>query len=578
MSKFIKYKRISIPVIIFLVMAVLTAGALAGLPNWVPGPPPWAGEEGPPPHAGTVTCLTPEKAAQLSSDEWVAEQAAVEAAILADFAAGTFTLDNPLVVVNPYGNAPLSALVLFETEEAVSVDLVVKGKDASVDIKHSFSEVATTHIIPVYGLYEGANTVVFATSAGDSSEIDITTGELPQNVKSLNATVNVEGDERMYPGITFACVNNWATNGVVVGFDAKGDVRSLLPNIRWTTVPLANGRILAASPKFERGGYFFAGIVEVDLMGKVHTEVLRNGVHHGYRKTLNGNWIVIADMVGRDTVEDHIVELDGETGQVVRSWDMRELWDLHEYVSSPTYDYNSQDWLHVNSIWLCPGEDAILVSGRHQDSFFKVDLAKSEIVWVMTEDYEQYTDAFKEKLLTPIGDDFEYVWGQHNISMMPNGRILVFDNGDGRSKDSDKMKPFTDPDNYSRVVIYEVDEKNMTVKQVWQYGKERYQELFSAHICGMDAFGNNHFLMNFGGAAEGNIPGILAMMNPGLQRAFFIEWRDDEVIWELEISGANVYQTDRMDLYDINQGYYELGVNPGKQLGTLFTWKEGKTN
>jgi len=575
MSKFSKYKRISIPVIIFLVLAVLTAGALAsppdwvpGPPPWVPGPPPWVDPEEPPeeppeeeePHYDTVTCLTPEKAAQLSSDEWIAQQEAAETAILANFEAGNYTLENPLVVVNPYGNAPLSALVLFETEEEVSVEIVVKGKAASEDIKHSFREVATEHIIPVYGLYGGANTVVISTSAGDSNEIAINTGTLPQAVRTLTPTITVEGDERMYPGITLCDVNNWTTSGVVVGFDAKGDVRCVLQNCaRWCMVPVANGKILAASPKFERSTYFFAGIVEVDLMGKIHTEVLRNGVHHGYRKLLNGNWIVVSDMVGRDTVEDHIVELDGKTGEVVRSWDMRELWDMHDYVGSPGHNFNRQDWLHINSIWLCPGEDAILVSGRHQDSFFKVDLGKSEIVWVMTEDYEQYTDAFKEKLLTPIGDEFEYVWGQHNISMMADGRILVFDNGNNRSKDPDKMVPANR--NYSRVVIYEVDEVNMTVEQIWQYGKERGTELFSNFISGMDAFGTNHILMNFGGKTPATV----------------VEWRDGEVIWEMKLN-RNIFQTERVDLYDFNEKYYALGVNPGKQLGTLFTWKEGRTD
>ncbi len=557
MSKIIKYKRISIPVIVLLIIALLTAGALAQ------DPPDHADTQGPPPHSGkydTVTSLTPERAAELSSDAWISDQEAAEAAIMADFEAGDYTLENPLVVVNPYGTAPLSALVLFETEEEVSVDVVVKGKEASENIEHSFRQEETDHVIPVYGLYGGANTVEITTSAGDSSEIAINTGTLPQTVRTLTPTITVAGDERMYPGITFAAVNNWATNGVVVGFDAKGDIRSVLQNTaRWCLVPLSNGRILASSPKFERSAYFFAGIVEVDLMGKIHTEVLRNGVHHGYRKLLNGNWIAISDKVGRDTVEDHIVELDGETGEVVRSWDMRELWDMHDYVGSPGHNFNRQDWLHINSIWLCPGEDAILVSGRHQDSFFKVDLGKSEIVWVMTEDYEQYTDEFKEKLLTPIGDEFEYVWGQHNISMMADGRILVFDNGNNRSKDPDNMVPANR--NYSRVVIYEVDEVNMTVEQVWQYGKERGTELFSNFISGMDAYGTNHFLMNFGG----KVP------------ATFVEWRDGEVIWEMKLN-RNVFQTERIDLYDFNESYYELGMNPGEQLGTLFTWKEGKTN
>ncbi len=481
MNNNIRLRRISIPIITLLILALFSFGAFAQ------GPPDHAGQQGPPAHAtnskyDTETSLTPEKALELSSDRWISEQEAVETAILADFEAGNYTLSNPLIVVNPYGTAPLSALVLFETEEKVSVELLVKGKEASENITNSFNQKETDHIIPVYGLYEGETTVVIKTSAGQSSEIVIETEELPQvvdqsgNKTTLTSEVKVVGDERMYPGITFASVNGWVPDGVVLGFDAKGDIRCVLENANWCQVYLGNGRILATSPKHERGMYFFAGIVELDLMGKVHKEYLRNGVHHGYRKLLNGNYIVIADMVGRNTVEDHIVELDGKTGEVVRSWDLREAWGMKEYKSSPSYNYNEKDWLHINSIWLCPGEDAILVSGRHQDVFFKLDLSKNEVVWAMTEDYEQYTDKFKEKLLKPVGDDFEYVWGQHNIKMMDDGRILVFDNGNGRSKDPNKVLPGDSDKNYSRVVVYDVDEENMTVEQVWQYGKERGTE------------------------------------------------------------------------------------------------------
>ncbi len=85
--------------------------------------------------------------------------------------------------------------------------------------------------------------------------------------------------------------------------------------------------------------------------------------------------------------------------------------------------------------------------------------------------------------------------------------------------------------------------------------------LYSPFISGMDAYGTNHFLMNFGGH------------NPST----FIEYRDGEVIWELKVN-QNVYQLERINLYDIGAKYYELGVNPGEQFGRLFTWKEGKTN
>ncbi len=553
MNKKFQLRQVSIPVIALLIVALFSMGALAA----------------PPKHSGkydTVTSLTPEKAAELSSDAWIAEQKAVEEKILKKFKSGNYTMEKPLVVLNPYGAAPLSALVLFETPEEVSVDIVVKGKTENVDIKHNFNEKATEHIIPVYGLYpDYENTVVINASNGKSSEIKIKTEPLSPENADLTAEITVPGDSRMYPGITFVTsplvMGEEARVKDAIGFDANGDIRSVLSRTSWCFVAMDNGRILASSAEHERDLYFYAGIVEVDPMGKIHKEYLRNGVHHGYRKLLNGNYIVIADMVGRDTVEDHIVELCGKTGEVVRSWDLREAWDMKEYVSSPSYKYNTTDWLHINSIWLVPGEDAILVSARHQDAIFKLDLTNNEIVWVLTEDYEQYTDEFREKLLKPVGDDFEYTWGQHNIKMMENGRILVFDNGNGRSKDPDKMLDTKDPNNYSRVVIYEVDEANMTVKQIWQYGKERGMELFSPFICGMDAYGTNHFVMTFGGTVPATI----------------IEYRDGEVIWEMKVN-RHVYQTERMNFYDMGEGYYELGVNPGEQFGQLYTWKEGKTN
>ena len=40
-----------------------------------------------------------------------------------------YTIDNPNVVIDPYGNSPLTALILFETSSEVSVKVTVEGKD-----------------------------------------------------------------------------------------------------------------------------------------------------------------------------------------------------------------------------------------------------------------------------------------------------------------------------------------------------------------------------------------------------------------------------------------------------------------
>ena len=51
-------------------------------------------------------------------EHWIPQQTESEKAMLAEFEAGNFTLQNPLVKYNPYLINPLAAVVLFKTEKA----------------------------------------------------------------------------------------------------------------------------------------------------------------------------------------------------------------------------------------------------------------------------------------------------------------------------------------------------------------------------------------------------------------------------------------------------------------------------
>ena len=64
------------------------------------------------------------------------------------------TLDNPNVIVNPYGNSPLTALVIFETSEETEVSVTIPGKDKNTTYTHTFEE-SKEHYLPIYGLYAG---------------------------------------------------------------------------------------------------------------------------------------------------------------------------------------------------------------------------------------------------------------------------------------------------------------------------------------------------------------------------------------------------------------------------------------
>lgn len=71
--------------------------------------------------------------------------------------------------------------------------------------------------------------------------------------------------------------------------------------------------------------------------------------------------------------------------------------------------------------------------------------------------------------------DFDWTWGQYCVSYLPDGNLMVFDNGFLRHY-------VVDGEMYSRVVIYHIDEAVHTVKQVWDYERERGADTYSGFL------------------------------------------------------------------------------------------------
>lgn len=116
----------------------------------------------------------------------VVKQKQAEDAILAEFHAGNYTLEQPLVQLNPYLIAPLTAMVLFSTATPVEAEIRVLGKTKPADVVHTFPA-ATEHILPVYGLYDGySNTVEITLSDGRKNSVTIQTPAAPAQGKALH--------------------------------------------------------------------------------------------------------------------------------------------------------------------------------------------------------------------------------------------------------------------------------------------------------------------------------------------------------------------------------------------------------
>ena len=152
-----------------------------------------------------------------------------------------------------------------------------------------------------------------------------------------------------------------------------------------------------------------------------------------------------------------------------------------------------RNWAHVNSVDFDPTDDSIIISSRHQSAIIKIGRDK-KVKWILGAP-EGWKGDFAKQVLTPVDKngkpikcadskcegDFDWTWTQHTawrIDSKSDKRYIyvsVFDNGDARGMEQPPL-----PDmKYSRAVVYRIDQKKMTVEQIWEYGKERGNKWYS---------------------------------------------------------------------------------------------------
>lgn len=476
--------------------------------------------------------------------------------------------EEPFVVVNPYGNSPLTAIVIFSTPQKTGVKLVVKGrKDTKDNIETFFSEKQTTHIIPVYGLYEGMQTeVVFTLDDEETHTVMISTDSLSSKV-TAKVTMNNEAAYD-YSKLTFAGTTE--SDYGPLAFDSKGDIRWALQHKNAIPIKrLKNGNVIIASADFIELPYYYTGIYEMDLNGKIyHDYLVPGGMHHAIFELSNGNFLIGSNRSDFSTVEDYILEIDRNTGEVLYELDLKDILDTSDGGSINRSDH---DWFHNNAIWYDEKTDTILLSGRHVDAIVAVDKTKKKLKWILGNP-DGWTKVNSKYFFTPEGDNFEWQYAQHEVTLLPNGDIMMFDNGAGRTKVGKENKKTTGKKVYSRAVIYRIDTKNMTIKQIWEYGKERKSEWYSSYISGAQYLGENNIWITSGGILY-NVEEKSYDSDPTMQLAKGIERQshidqvvNGELAFELFLN-CNTFRSYRFPMYMEGQKF-DLETK-GTRLGNL---------
>jgi len=515
------------------------------------------------------------KVRYISQDHLITQQNRAEKEFLAAFANSKPTFAEPQVVVNPYLINPLCAVVLFTTPEKVTPTVTIHGKRYEREnISHTFKE-GTEHILPVLGLYEDfVNTVTVALSDGRSTTLTITTEKLPADVcRCLNISTSADyfGNNIMF--LTPAGKN------LPTGYDYKGDIRWLLTeNTMFDIKRMANGNIVTGSSRFCHMPYNSTGLVELNLLGKVYKEFRMPGnYHHDHFEMEDGNLLALTQDFSRDTVEDMCVLLDRNTGEIIRSWDYREVLP-RDVGGSGSQD--AHDWFHNNAVWYDKKTHSLTLSGRHQDAVINLDYETGKLNWIIGDPEGWPAEMVDKYFFKPVGDraTFDWQYEQHACVVCPDGDVMCFDNGQYRAKVKEKY--IENRDNFSRGVRYRIDTEKMEIEQVWQYGKERGQEFFSAYICNVEYYDEGHYMIHSGGIgfengyASNSLGAFLDMADPNVElRSKTVEQKDGVVLYELETEG-NFYRAEKMPLYHDGDN---LALGDGSLVGSLEVTEEFDT-
>ncbi|MCD7765692.1 MAG: aryl-sulfate sulfotransferase, partial [Lachnospiraceae bacterium] len=442
--------------------------------------------------------------------------------------------------------------------------------------------------------------VVLTLDDGSSTTIEITTEALSGSITEAEVTVYDEsvltegvlsGDE-----LTFVLIQTvMEGDSGVVAYDNAGDIRWYMDEdyvSGFSMKRLANGRMMASTSDIISGYYYSTGLVEFDLCGKFYAiYLIPGGEHHDFVEMENGNLLVCSCTEDFSTVEDRIVEVDRETGEIVYELNIS---DLIEPGDGGSENATEEDWCHNNAIDYDEESDTILLSCRHLDAVLAINKTEKELVWILG-DPSGFTSVSEDLFFTPVTTDeeesteneqdtaasneddesaeneqdaavtgeqsdstFQWQYAQHNATFLPDGDILLFDNGTHRIKVGFSENVTMGDDVYSRAVRYHIDTETMTIEQVWTYGEERGEEWYSSYISGADYLDEDTYWITSGAnsySEELDTYDLTIVQAAQGERTTYIDLViGDELAYEMTIP-ATTYRSLRMSLYTEENTY-----------------------
>ncbi len=439
--------------------------------------------------------------------------------------------------LNPNGNAPLSVTANIITNEPTTLEYTILNKTSSdISVKKKLNTLANEHDIVIYGLYENHLNYIEVTGRKEdgslcfSQKVPVKTEKIDIPEKNPDGTIGFVS--KIKPE---KIDNSWIllqlsrNTRYKVMLDLDGNIRWLLKTlddalpIKFIKDETSNGNdMVEVSPFYDTAINYY------DMAGRLLEDKsitgLYNAHHDSVRLPDDKTVLILANQSGRTTtVDDIVAEYDKVSKTVTNNYDLSKLLPIDRRVNIKQFiTDHPKDYLHTNSIDYDNADSGVIISARHQ-GVFKFDRTFTNVKWIIAphegwngKNIDGITVDLNDKLLTPINmngekitdeqvlkgfkadaaSGFDWPWAQHNAKILSkDGDILtliVYDNGDNRQRYGEYPIGTFNPKGYSRAVIYEIDEKNMTIKQIWQAGKELGTNGYSQIMGNAEKLSNNN--------------------------------------------------------------------------------------
>jgi len=392
-----------------------------------------------------------------------------------------YTLKNAYVLQNPYEISPLSAIIIFHTEEDTEIKVYINEEFVTT------TEKTTNHSIPIYGLLEDAENKIKIVSNQEEQEYIIKTEK--SNLKPLEILKNnISSSKELY-------FMTASYESGISAYDLKGNLRFYLTEMyRMDVEWLENGHFLIGVPEGQYAENFYA-FVEIDYLGKIYNYyTLEHGFSFETQILKNGNYLISG---GENPVyinKQVITEINPTNGQTEK---MINIYDVFKSIDTDFDEKYLGQAAIRNGFYLKEDTNQLIVSFRGMNAIISINYQDATLNWIFTNPENELfkRDVWKSYLVKST-DNF-YPWGQHAPIITKEGHIAFFNNGYDRYHGfevggNDLISTYKE--NYSRAEIYEI--KNNTSKRIWVFDANK--QLFSHQYGSFIITEENTKLINFG--------------------------------------------------------------------------------